>query len=268
MGSVDIRDQSRELLVLKSRPYREQDRLLTLLSAEKGVEKAIARAAEKPSSSLRPIAQPYSRVSLLLSPAKGGLSFVREGLLLESFLPLDAGLERLSYAAYFAELTLSVAQPEQSAPGLYGLLLAAWTLLRLDRQPERSARFFELRLLAEQGLLPSLDACGACGACAAPLCSGLAEPQRDFLLSPSRGQLLCAACQGGSPEAELHFSLLSPGALRSAESLLTLAFSRIPSLRISPRQNQELEGALAAYLDYHLEYAPKARSFLRQIKYY
>jgi len=263
MSSLDIRDRSREVLVLKSLPYKEQDRLLTLLSPEQGVERAIARGAAKPGSSLRPIAQPYAQASLLLSPAKGGVSFVREGTPLRCFLSLDAGLERLSYGAYFAELALSVAQPEQPAAGIYALLLAAWTLLQLDEKPERSARFFELRLLEDQGLLPDLLECSACGV-------GISGPGagRRFLLSPSQGQLLCESCLSQLGEETARPLLLSPGALQSAQRLLTLPLSRIPSLMLSPQQNRELEQALAAYLDYHLEYAPKARRVLQQIKNY
>ena len=256
MSSLDIRDRSREALVLKSSPYKEQDRLLTLLSPEQGLERAIARGAAKANGSLRPIAQPYTQVSLLLSPAKGGISFVREGTPLRCLLPLDAGLERFAYGAYCAELALSVAQPEQPAPGVYALLLAAWTLLQLDDDLERAARFFELRLLADQGLLPDLHCCGECGLAI----SG----QRSFLLSPESGQLLCEDCLealGGDPM----LPRLSPGSVRSAQSLLELPLSRVPSLSISRSVNRELSQALAIYLDHHLEYAPKARNLLQQL---
>lgn len=255
MSGLDIRDQKREALILKSIPYKEQDRLLTLLSPEHGVEKAIARGAAKANSSLRPVAQPYCQVSLLLSPAKGGISFLREGLPLRRFLPLNASFEALAYGAYFSELSLSVAQQEQPAPELYGLLMAAWTLLQLGRDWERTARFFELRLLASQGLLPELGACQLCG--------GSPENKRGFLLCPE-GQLLCQDCYadlGGDPS----LPRLSPGTLRMAQSLLELPLSRIPSLRLSPSQSRELEQALAVYLEHHLEYAPKARKVLRQL---
>lgn len=263
MSGLDIRDRSREVLVLKSLPYKEQDRLLTLLSPEQGVERAIARGAAKANSSLRPIAQAYTQASLLLSPAKGGISFVREGTPLRCFLPLDAGLERFAYGAYFSELALSVAQPEQPAEGIYGLLLAAWTLLRLDERPERTSRFFELRLLEDQGLLPPLRECSACGAAV----FGRAAGQHPyFLLSPSQGQLLCRDCLELSGETGPSLARLSPGAVQAAQRLLELPLSRIPSLGISPLQNRELAQALAAYLDYHLEYAPKARRVLEQLK--
>lgn len=263
MSAVDVRDQSRECLVLKSEAYREQDRLLTLLSSEQGRERAIARGAAKPTGALRPIAQPFTQVSLVLSPAKGGIAFVREGRPLQCFLPLTAGLERFAYGAYCSELALSVAQPGQPAPALYTLLLATLTLLKLDAVPERTARFFELRLLDSQGLLPDLEACGACGA---PVGEGMAHRSRFFVLSPQQGRLLCDECLLGATREEAEIPRLSPGAVRTAQRLRTLPLPRIPALTMGRQIGRELEQALAVYLAYHLEYAPQARKVIQQLK--
>ena len=257
MSGIDVRDRSGEFLVLKSAPYRGQDRLLTLLSPERGVERAVARGAAKPTGSLRAVAQPYTLAALVLSPAKGGLSFLREGQPLRCFLPLDAGLERFAYGAYCCELALSVAQENQPARELFGLLLAAFSLLGLDDDLERTARFFELRLLADQGLLPPLETCQSCGA---PL-----NGKRFFLLSPQAGQLLCDDCLTAAADSP-GLPRLSPGAVLTAKRLLELPLERIPALHIGKAIGQELEAALGAYLDYHLEYAPRARRVIRQLQ--
>lgn len=259
---MDVRDQSRECLVLQSVAYREQDRLLTILSPEQGRERVVARGAAKPAGALRPIAQPFTQASLVLSPAKGGLSFVREGRPLRCFLPLTAGLERFTYGAYCSELALSVAQVGQPAGSLYALLLATWTLLQLDDAPERAARFFELRLLDSQGLLPDLEVCGGCGV---PVDSGVRR-DRFFVLSPQQGQLLCDACVLGTTREEAEIPRLSLGAVRTAQRLRSLPLPRIPALAMSRQTGRELEQALAAYLAYHLEYAPQARKVIAQLK--
>lgn len=250
--------------MLKSTAYREQDRLLTILSPDQGAERVVARGAAKPAGTLRPIAQPFTLASLVLSPAKGGLSFVRDGQPLRCFLSLTAGLERLAYGAYCSELALSVAQTGQPATELYALLLATLTLLQLDSALDRTVRFFELRLLDSQGLLPSLDSCGNCGA---PVQGPAARRDRFFVLSPQRGRLLCDDCLLGSTREEAEIPRLSTGAVLTAQRLLVLPLSRIPALTMSRQVGRELEQALAAYLDYHLDYAPRARQVLKQLPF-
>lgn len=248
---MDIRNRSLEALVLKAKDYREQDKLLTIVSAAHGPERVVARGARKPAGSLRSIAQPYSQVQLLLSPARAGLSFVQEGLPEQSFFSLDAGLERFSYAAYFSELLL-LAWPEgRPSDTLYALILTAFTLLKLDDDYARTARFFELRLLQQMGQLPALDRCSSCGR---------ALSSHHFMLLPEPGALLCANCAVGKQAPSL-----SPGAARSMERLLTLPLARIPSLQISPPLQAEMERSLAYYLDYHLDGAARARHLLQQL---
>ncbi|MBO7667409.1 MAG: DNA repair protein RecO C-terminal domain-containing protein, partial [Firmicutes bacterium] len=143
---------------------------------------------------------------------------------------------------------------------------------------------FELRFLDQLGLLPDLSACAACGQSPAS-----SDPRR-FLLSPQRGQLLCASCAevaeatsgvsagsaqlgreanvagpapGNSPLNPL--PLLSPGALRYMTGLLTSPLSRVSRLRLSPALDREIEQALDPYLAYHLDYAGRAKAVLKQL---
>jgi len=254
MGSktVDIRNRPVNAVILKSAPYREQDRLLSVFTLEEGPERVIARGAGKPDGSLRPVAQAYAQAELLLTPAKGGLSFLAEGRPVQSFLRLDSGLPRFAAAAYIAELTLAAVPERRPAPEIYGLLLAAFSLLKMDEDLGRTARFFELRLLRALGLLPELNGCGRCGA----RLRGAA-----FVLSPRAGQLLCASC--GRDEAA---PPLSAGAALTMLKLLELPLDKLPALKISAAIGRELEEALAHYLRYHLEYDSKVKAVLRQLQ--
>ena len=57
---MDTRSRRVQALILKSRDYREQDKLLHVASAEYGVELAIARGARKAGGSLRGLSQPIA----------------------------------------------------------------------------------------------------------------------------------------------------------------------------------------------------------------
>ena len=253
---VDVRDRTYEAIVLRARDYREQDRLLTVASAEHGPEAVIARGAKKAGSSLSACCQPFCRASVTLSPAKNGVSFLKEGRQEESYLPALGDVERFAYLSYFSELLLAGWPENRPEPELYALARAAFLLIKLDDGLSRTARFFELRLLDALGLLPELTACAACGQELTAL-----APRR-FYLSPERGQLLCEACSG-VPAPDCPY--LSVGSLRVMERLRSAPLSRISQLRLSAAQDREIEQALTPYIDYHLEYAGRAKAVLKEL---
>ena len=238
---VDVRDRTYEALVLRARDWREQDRLLTLVSEDGGPETVISRGAKKPGSTLAACSQPFCRATVTLSPAKNGVSFLKEGRQEESYLPAGGDVERFAYLSYFSELLLAGWPENRPEPGLFALARAAFLMIKLDDELSRTARFFELRFLDQLGLLPPLAACAACGQSPAS-----ADPRR-FLLSPPRGQLLCESCARYSRatlgETASGFSrddaipnppLLSPGALRYMATLREAPFSKVSRLRPRP----------------------------------
>lgn len=250
---VDVRDRTYQVIVLRARDYREQDRLLTVAAAESGPEAVIARGARKPGHVLAACAQPFCRATVTLSPAKNGVSFLKEGRQEESYLPPLGDVERFAYLSYFSEL-LQASWPEnRPEPGLYALTRAAFLMVKLGDDLRRTARFFELRLLDQLGLLPDLAACAACGHS-----PGNGDGRR-FRLEPARGQLLCAHCaDAAGPD-------LSPGALLAMARLREAPLNKVAQLKLSEAQNGEIERALEPYLSYHLDYAGRARAVLKEL---
>lgn len=247
---MDIRNRAAEGIILRCRDYREQDKLLTLITVA-GPERLIARGARKPGGSLRAVAQPYTRAALLLTPPKSGVSFLSEGQTLETYLRLDDDLTRFAYAAYLAELLLTVWPEGKAQPALYYLAQAAYSLLKLDDDLPRMARFFELRLLKELGWLPELECCAGCGR---SLIGG------SFQLSPERGALLCLSCGAGGQQP-----VLSAGGVETMRRLLAAPLTKITGIRFSPRIGDELDQALTYYLEYHLDYRSRVRRVLTEL---
>lgn len=289
---VDVRDRTYQVLVLRARDWREQDRLLNVAGAQRGPEAVIARGAKKPGSILASCAQPFCLATLTLSPGKNGVSFLKEGRQEESYLPSGGDVERFAYLSYFSELLLAGWPENRAEPDLFALARAAFLMIKLGDDHRRTARFFELRFLDHLGLLPELSACASCGQ--AP---NSPHPRR-FALSPQKGQLLCEACaevagaaSGASPQLRPWpgsvqlgpeataagpapgssprngLPLLSPGALRSLALLRELPLAKISQLKLSPALNREIEQALEPYLNYHLDYAGRARAVMKELLY-
>lgn len=239
-----------QALIIRSQNFKENDKLITFYSPEKGKQTAIARGVLKGKSSLRGSVQPFCYCRLSLAKGRGSLDIITQGQVIEPFLSLRSDLERIAYASYTAEL-LNIAMPEKKPDsGLFALLLAAFSLLELHDDLPLARHFFELKLLASLGLAPYLEHCMVCGR------RGLGT---QFYLSPFRGGLVCASCLD-SPK-----TLISPGTVQVIRHLLSCPLAKVPNLKISNQCRQELEQALDNYLNYHLEYMTKARGVLQQL---
>ena len=240
-----------EGIVLRSRNYKDTDKIVTLFSPERGKLVALAKGARKTASSLRGAVQPFCRSSFMLAKTNSSLDIITQARQEQGFSALSADLERIAYASYVAELTDAALPQGKPAAALYPILLVAISLLDMDDDLPRTARYYELKLLQELGALPDLHSCTRCGR---SLVGGR------FYLSPELGGLLCASC---SDNNEL---LIGPGAIMTMQRLLDTELTKLPSIKLGRLVAEEMEKSLAHYLDYYLEYAVQARSFIKSLK--
>src|SRR5689334_11560075 len=90
-------------IVLKRSDVGEADRLLTLLTAERGKLRAVAKGARKPTARKTGHVELFNQASFLIAVARE-IDLVSQVDTLEPFLRVRDDLDRLSYAYYFAEL--------------------------------------------------------------------------------------------------------------------------------------------------------------------
>ncbi|MTV50154.1 DNA repair protein RecO [Heliobacillus mobilis] len=185
-----------EALILRCRNYGEADRLLTLLTPERGKVSAIAKGVRKPKSRLRAGTQPLTHCHLVLYEGRN-LHTITQAEALESFAGLQGDIDRFAHASLMAEL-VDKFSPEQGGSDLYPLLLTFWHLLTVF-SPPIVTRLFELRLLALLGYCPELYHCIDCGE---PLDeeSSFAEG-KPVNYSPSLGGIIGHCCRHRHPDA-------------------------------------------------------------------
>ena len=170
--------------VLRETVTRETDKILTLLTEERGKTPVIARGARRKNSPFAAAAQPlaYSEWTLY---ERGNWLFAKEGNTIELFPGLRNSLETLSLAFYFAELAEAVAvEDAPAAPLLRHLLNGLYALSNLRRPLPLVKAAFELKFLCIAGFAPLADACAYCGR------PDPSEP----MLDPVRGVLRCRNC--------------------------------------------------------------------------
>jgi DNA repair protein RecO (recombination protein O) len=143
---------------LKTTPSGESDRLLTILTEEFGLVRAIAPGARKPKSSLGGRSGLFVVNSLLIVHGRS-LDKVIQAESLESYPGLSQDLCKLTAGQYLAEMALSQAISDQPQTELVCLLREH--LSRLERSPATLACLVHalFHLLALAGITPQVQEC-------------------------------------------------------------------------------------------------------------
>jgi DNA repair protein RecO (recombination protein O) len=242
-------------IVLRTVDTGESDRVVTLLSRERGKVSAYARGARVSRRRFGGSLEPFTLVAAEVRERPG-----RELLDLDSVSPLSAfggirgDLARIACAAYAAELARDLVRDHEPHDDLFDLLSAYLSVL--DAGPARPAglRAFELGALRAAGLQPRLDACARCG--------GLLAPGRPVRLDPAHGGVLCTGC---APLASPAAPSLAP---ESAAALVRLAAGGLAAARsepLAPPAGREARDAIGAFVEHHLGHRLAARRFLDEV---
>ena len=150
-------------IVLRRVNYRDNDRMVTLLSPSRGRIDALIRNCRKPKSHNLNAAELFSLGDYMVVET-GGRMIVTSVRLIETFYPLRADYDRLTCAAWLLSLAQAVAEPEQEQRELFMLLLHTLSRLAFSDQPWKPLLSgFLLHFSACQGFKPRLNHCVLCG---------------------------------------------------------------------------------------------------------
>ncbi|MEN9222701.1 MAG: DNA repair protein RecO, partial [Thermostichus sp. BF3_bins_97] len=181
---------------LKGIPLGESDRIITILTREQGLIRAVAKGSRKQPSKLGGRMEPFVINDLLIAhgrwptqtDASQRLQRIAQAETLQSFPRLNRSLAHLTAAQYLAEVTLILALPEQTQEDLFVLLVEH--LERLE-QATSDVRVLPLlthgvyHLLALAGFAPQVQACHYCRGRLAG----------NVFFSPKSGGMVCEPCR-------------------------------------------------------------------------
>ena len=150
-------------IVLRRVNYRDNDRMVTLLSPSRGRIDAVIRNCRKPKSHNLNAAELFALGDYMVIE-NGGRMIVTSVHLIETFYPLRADYVRLACAVWLMNLTEAAAEPEQEQQELFMLLLHTLSRLAFSDQPWKPLLSgFLLHFSACQGFKPRLNHCALCG---------------------------------------------------------------------------------------------------------
>jgi DNA repair protein RecO (recombination protein O) len=247
------RELATPALVLRTRPYGESDRIVTLLTEEHGKITGIAKGAKNSRRRFAGTLEPFVRVRVVFRQrASAELVFLVRCELLGVWRGFTRDLDRFAAGSYVLELTDRMVFGREAGHDVFTLVGEALALLDGGPAIEPVLRAFELHLLAVSGYTPALDRCRGCGTIAGTAVAYLAL---------ERGGLVCRRCvRPGEP--------LRPVSGATAQALGRLANAPLADAsEIADSAQLGEAGAVAEHLIARVAAGPvNARAFLARTR--
>ncbi len=225
-------------VVLRSMRLGEADRIVTLLCAENGKVRAVAKGVRKTTSRFGGRLEPLSHVAVQCWRGRGDLDVVTQVEVVHAFRHVREDLDLIGPALAMLEAVDQIAQERDAAPQLFRMLLGALSALETSRSPLVGPSFF-LKLLVLDGSAPVVEACAACARPAAEL-----APDGLVAFDLAEGGMLCRSCRRGVA--------VSPAAWRLLRRILGGDLAAVLSEEPDPATG-EVAMLAAGAIEYHLD---------------
>lgn len=251
---------STRAVVLRTRNLGEKDRVMTLLSPERGKFDAAARGARGPKSKLAAASQPFMLLRLLLAHGRS-LDIVTQAEIEESHRHISADLFKTAWACYLCELSAGVPEhlPDDDLFDLLCVALGHLDAAATAPAVEATGRWFEAKYLALLGYAPTLGRCVACGE---KIVVPAEDVSRKLSFSPALGGSLCANCGPRDPGR----LTVNVHALRALHKLARVEAPPAPDvLSLTGATRRDLRDCLRRSIFLHCEFKPRSQAFLDDV---
>ena len=240
-------DQS-DAIVLRSFDVGAQDKIIVLLSREKGLIKGVAKGARKFGNRFGSSLEPMSLVRVFYYEKESKDFFTISNCdLVESFFDIQKDFPTACTLCYFAEIIEEFFPLRAGEDILFRLLLSTLQALQDGGNLDLLTRYFEAWFLRINGLLPDFAKCRKCGK----------KMEDEGWLSPKKDGILCPSCAPQKKDAVAH------------EVALFLKWARQcppPKKGEAPFAAEVLASVrrvLQGIIIYHLEKEPKSLRYLK-----
>ena len=150
-------------LVIREMPYGENDRLITVLTAEHGQILFTAKGARSPRSKTMPLCRLFVYANFEYYE-KNGRRWLSGGSVNEGFYGISDDIQGFSLASYIVQLAAEISG--EGVPAEDVLRMTLNTLYAIEKKLksyDQIKSVYEIFAASESGVTPSLDACHRCG---------------------------------------------------------------------------------------------------------
>ncbi len=228
-----------DALVLRTVDYGENDKMITLLTADHGKVGAACKGVKKGTAKLKFAAQPFCFAEYVLSERSGRRTVISASLH-DGFYPLREDVERFYAASAVCEACNALAYEGMESGALLHAAVSALKEMT-EGNPSRSLVCFLMRALAFAGFPVQADGCSGCGG----------EIKGRLFFDLSSGSFFCGDCAVGTPASESTYHLVRYlQGLPCNKQLLSADGERRALKMLGAYYRYQTEGELCALSEY------------------
>lgn len=244
-------------LVLRSKNYGENDRLMTVLT-KNGKMTVIAKGARSLKSKVKNLTEPFVYANFELNQRDRGIPWIKGGSINDSFYDLRNDIEKIFLATYVCDVASELSGEGADCEDMLRLALNTLYLIGNGKAPAAQIKaVFELRAAAVSGYMPNPNHCEDCNE----------ENASITYFDVMNGAIICSDCL--EKRGEIHKRNLSaayddlreasvllplnPASLAAIRYILYAPIERIFSFALANDEDQRmLAKACEGYLLHHL----------------
>ncbi|WP_153733208.1 DNA repair protein RecO [Sporosarcina obsidiansis] len=239
-----------EGFIIKSIPYGETNKIVTIYTREAGKLTAMARGAKKPASRLAAITQTFTHGYFLIRASRG-MGTLEQGELISSVRHIRSDLETTAYAGLVVELIDRLTETEQPNAGIFQLLQEAFHAMEEGYDPEAISLFVQWKMLPVAGIHPILHECANCGA-----------TEGEFAFSFQQIGFLCHRCFSVDP----YIIRLSPTQIKLIRTFFSVPLDQIGTLTLKKTTKTFMEKLISTIYHEQIGIYLKSRKFIEQLE--
>ena len=149
-------------LVLQSRNYGENDKLVTILTRE-GKQVLLAKGVRSMKSKIKNITEPFVYANFELNQKGSAIAWIKGGSSIEIFYSLREDVEKLFLATYVCDVANELSGERVECEDMLRLTLNTLFAIMNNLRPLPQIKaVYEIRTAAISGYCPNLDYCEEC----------------------------------------------------------------------------------------------------------
>ncbi len=149
-------------IVIKETSYRDNDKIITILTDSLGKVSVMAKGAKKTNSPNLASSQ-YLVYSEFILYKSTNYYYINSSEVINMFYNLRIDFEKLNIAFELTKLVYSVTDENQDTADILKLLLnTLYVIDKLNKDPKLVTAIFKIKLLGILGFTPRLDVCNNC----------------------------------------------------------------------------------------------------------
>jgi DNA repair protein RecO len=225
-------------LIIRSNEYKDKDRLLSVLTADRGLITICAKGVAKPNSSLGCFSMPYMLCDFVVSVSHG-YYYLKDASIIESNSKIMESLEQMTVAAHISSCLMDCTLQSENAKEAYELAVYAYYMLANNKDKYLliySAFNWRLLTIAGFTVLYDLDD---------PLYKATGDKQGRYMINIS----------GGSSDSQNRSfnRLLEEPTVRALKFFATCDLKRMFTSSADKKTEEELRDFTTDYLSVHFE---------------